>query len=1061
MGLSLTKVNKNRISFWLIGFFVIASFVLLLADEVSLPWRESYTDQSIIFVAPDGALNFVSDGETETLDVPGSARMPLILLTSKEGYSLEADTFSRGPPNILETLADPSIQAKELARKLTTAARLWANGKTQEALALYLNLIQETPADSIDADLVRLRQYAALYGAIGSSSQYDGESEDLFIAALSNSVNDIFLQSAIPAIKESVKVEDADTRAEARKQLIALLENREWPESWAGLEASIRHSIGYAYLLDSQTDIGERYINQAMDLVSWHTPTLASYHNMQMYTDIRRAWLASTAAEKQPLLERSNNIAFEGLNLANASDSHATSGLILNNIATNYMRLGDYENAQRNLRESLRIVEGRFSPFSRTTALINLGKVYRDLGEQDRARSYLSEGIDSARQAGELARIPIAQCVLGTVERNDGRLDEAIALHRECLAGSRQQQNLTLEVEAALELSEDLRLANNFADASEHLSIARALLEENSDVDNELILRSRSMIRSALIMQLAGNENEANKHLEFALDYVPRLLDPIARIEVLYKAMLVYQDRGDHNSVLEISNQTLAAVESFFSVLEPQRLGPAWSARNYPIVETVLRSQVETKIDPIEMLRTIERMQSINLRRMISGQADLAASPDRLNTISELADQRAEYLESNDEIRQNAYIENELFLAEAWQSTQRGEATEFMLQDMREQLDSDTAAIRFLILDSDIYAFTVTDSTITFEETGPHTEPIEEEEEEEEESKPTLFDLAEAVVDLRSVSSEDKSNTALNLVSAYLPDSLNEITASRLLIVNDGLLNRVPYSMLLDNNGKHLMTRFELSIVPSLSALQLSESSVETSNNRIDVAVFANPDLGSEASNFDAPDRVRSWAKDLPSLPWADEEAKMIESTLENHEVVSFTGKNATLAALLDEQHRQAKILHIATHGYFKDSGADNVGFVLASSNADSENRFVTMTELLSYRFDNNLVVVSGCDTSIDETFEGEGSLSVTRAFLARGAKSVIGTLWPVSDSASAAFMTHFYEELSISGDPISSLRAAQLAMIGDKSSFKDPYYWAGYRLTTTELLPTIPGIGS
>jgi CHAT domain-containing protein len=55
--------------------------------------------------------------------------------------------------------------------------------------------------------------------------------------------------------------------------------------------------------------------------------------------------------------------------------------------------------------------------------------------------------------------------------------------------------------------------------------------------------------------------------------------------------------------------------------------------------------------------------------------------------------------------------------------------------------------------------------------------------------------------------------------------------------------------------------------------------------------------------------------------------------------------------------------------------------------------------------------------------------LNVARAFLVGGARSVMMTLWPVSDATSAALMRQFYEHLVKGADVSESLRASKRAV--------------------------------
>jgi CHAT domain-containing protein len=116
---------------------------------------------------------------------------------------------------------------------------------------------------------------------------------------------------------------------------------------------------------------------------------------------------------------------------------------------------------------------------------------------------------------------------------------------------------------------------------------------------------------------------------------------------------------------------------------------------------------------------------------------------------------------------------------------------------------------------------------------------------------------------------------------------------------------------------------------------------------------------------------------------------------------------------------------------------------------------FVTLTELFGHRFNNELVVISGCDTAMGMQLAGEGMMGVTRGFLAQGAQHVVSTLWPVSDRASAQFMALFYRNLRSAGGVAEALRAAQRDLKA-LPEFRHPYYWAAYVLTTVSKVDTM-----
>jgi CHAT domain-containing protein len=57
-------------------------------------------------------------------------------------------------------------------------------------------------------------------------------------------------------------------------------------------------------------------------------------------------------------------------------------------------------------------------------------------------------------------------------------------------------------------------------------------------------------------------------------------------------------------------------------------------------------------------------------------------------------------------------------------------------------------------------------------------------------------------------------------------------------------------------------------------------------------------------------------------------------------------------------------------------------------------------------------VVLSACETALGQEARGDGLLGFTQAFLSRGARSVVLSLWQVDDEATALLMVRFYQNL-------------------------------------------------
>ncbi|MFC9286774.1 CHAT domain-containing protein, partial [Streptomyces sp. NPDC057052] len=72
------------------------------------------------------------------------------------------------------------------------------------------------------------------------------------------------------------------------------------------------------------------------------------------------------------------------------------------------------------------------------------------------------------------------------------------------------------------------------------------------------------------------------------------------------------------------------------------------------------------------------------------------------------------------------------------------------------------------------------------------------------------------------------------------------------------------------------------------------------------------------------------------------------------------------------------------------------------------------------------LVVLSACETDLS-TRDHDETLTLTTAFVARGAADVIGSKWSVADASSAVLMYALHHFLADGADPAQALRRAQL----------------------------------
>ncbi|WP_421946614.1 CHAT domain-containing protein [Phaeodactylibacter xiamenensis] len=162
--------------------------------------------------------------------------------------------------------------------------------------------------------------------------------------------------------------------------------------------------------------------------------------------------------------------------------------------------------------------------------------------------------------------------------------------------------------------------------------------------------------------------------------------------------------------------------------------------------------------------------------------------------------------------------------------------------------------------------------------------------------------------------------------------------------------------------------------------------------------------------------------------------------------VRKFEGEAATREAFL-ENASYYKALHLATHAKANDKKGDYsyLCFTEVSDDTTTSNRLYA-SELYLMNLSADMVVLSACETGLGELSKGEGVISLSQAFSKAGARSLITTLWRVSDQASATLMNSFYKHLHSGKTKDAALRNAKLDYLHEATGRgAHPFFWAGY----------------
>ncbi|MCK6548811.1 CHAT domain-containing protein, partial [Myxococcota bacterium] len=144
---------------------------------------------------------------------------------------------------------------------------------------------------------------------------------------------------------------------------------------------------------------------------------------------------------------------------------------------------------------------------------------------------------------------------------------------------------------------------------------------------------------------------------------------------------------------------------------------------------------------------------------------------------------------------------------------------------------------------------------------------------------------------------------------------------------------------------------------------------------------------------------------------------------------------------------RDARLVHIATHGVLDTARPERSGLVLSRFDARGApvESALRLADIYDLELSADVVTLSACQTALGRELRSEGLIGLSRGFLHAGAKSVIASLWKVHDRATAELMQRFYANLvTAKMPPDRALRAAQLEL-AQQPRYRAPYYWAAF----------------
>jgi CHAT domain-containing protein/tetratricopeptide (TPR) repeat protein len=758
--------------------------------------------------------------------------------------------------------------------------------------------------------------------------------------------------------------------------------------------------------------------------------------------------------EARPLLERA-------VTILSASDENRSSAVAAR------MALGFLERATGNVDTAVALTKQALDDTialkgntSRETVdiMFALGAYTRDAGDLAEADRLVSTARDLYLKLAPDSRALLrATSELGRIREQQGRLDEALALHRESYAALLARYGAESgEVQPALsDIGSVLFAKGDYADAVDSFERATAIVERmaavdaaaafaarTGEVEDQAIARARvfdSLVKS--YFRLASPEGSAKAFLVAQRVIESEAAGALAQMAARQASgsgdlAALVRDRQDYVSRWQRSDTKLT-----LALAEESQDATLIAGLRYQLME------IDDLIAGIDERLARDFPGFADLQRPAS--LDVAAVQSRLGQNEVLL-----FYADTGKLGSTAA---ETFL---WVVPQTGSAHWFRVPHATGEL---SAAVHEMRENMGVGAVTRGPKTLTQNNTTRRQEKV--------------------------------LKAASELYTALLGEAAPLIAGRDLVIVPSRALGSLPFHALISELAVNSSDRYRdarwmardhaITILPSVSSLAAPEALVVTmpSSERTPYLAFANPLLtgrdGTDRRAFErtgcAPTSVEvadieeqpqfgelfrgatadaDAVRSLQPLPETVDEACAIAAALGAGADALHLGAAATETSLkqlsTDGTLAHTDVLHFATHGLVSGdlAGLAEPAIVLTPSDSPTANDdgLLTASEVTTLKLNADWVILSACNTASSDG-GGEALSGLARAFFYAGARALMVSHWPVNSDSAVRLASGAVSALA--KDPsigrAEALRRAMVAEIERGGDAADPANWAPF----------------
>ncbi len=282
----------------------------------------------------------------------------------------------------------------------------------------------------------------------------------------------------------------------------------------------------------------------------------------------------------------------------------------------------------------------------------------------------------------------------------------------------------------------------------------------------------------------------------------------------------------------------------------------------------------------------------------------------------------------------------------------------------------------------------------------------------------------------------------------------------KLIIIPDGILGYVPFDLLL--HERPTSSQLDYHALPYLlhryvtryeySATVLLQKNYVHKKPSVVLGGFAPSYAPSHALAVST--ERKSLANGIPAgfsqLFGTQQEVQFISQMIGGDAHLGLSAHEAAFKASAERY----QLLHLAMHAFVNDLDPLYSGLAFTAPLAPLSEGDTTVEDAILYAYEiynlelaAELAVLSACNTGSGKYHQGEGVMSLARAFKYAGCPNIAMSLWQADDEVTAAIMQHFYAHLHDGMPKDEALRQAKLDFLASYSQKVHPHYWGAFVL--------------